>query len=78
MSVKVTKRQTNDGPRYSISSLTFGQLFRIKTAMFEEENRMKEIEAQCVNERDLAMARAFGDHAKDAHEVAIAVADGCF
>ena len=76
MAVKVTKRQT--GPRYSISGLTFGQLFRIKTAMFEEEKRMKAIADQCVKEGDLAMAREFKDYAKDAHEVAIAASDGCF
>lgn len=77
MAVKVTKRQTNYGPRYSITGLTFGQLFRIKNAMFDCEKKMKEIADECVKEGDLAMAREFKDYAKEAHEVFIAAADGC-
>ena len=77
MKVKVTKRQTNAGPRYSISGLTFSQLFRVKNAMFDCEKKMKEIADECVKEGDLAMAREFKDYAKDAHEVAIAANDGC-
>jgi hypothetical protein len=43
MAVKVTKRTTSEGVRYSISGLTFSQLFRIKNAMYAEEKKMKEI-----------------------------------
>lgn len=41
--VKVTKRATNDGIRYSVSGLTYNQLFRIKCAAFEEAKKMKGI-----------------------------------
>lgn len=78
MAVKVTKRQTSDGPRYSISGLTFGQLFRIKNAMAEEERRMNKIADDFVQEKNLAWARTFKEYAKEAHEVFIAAADGCF
>lgn len=73
MAVKVTKRQTNDGPRYSISGLTFGQLFRIKSAMFEEEKRMKAIATEFPE-----LTNDFEEFAGDAHTVALAAADGCF
>lgn len=78
MSVKVAKRATNDGPRYSISGLTFGQLFRIKNAMAEEERRMNKIADDFVQEKDLAWAREFKEYAKEAHEVFIAANNGCF
>lgn len=77
MAVKVTKRTTKDGARYSISGLTFAQLFRIKNAMSECEKKMKAIADECVQEGSLAMAREFKDYAKDAHEVFIAANDGC-
>ena len=77
MAVKVTKRTTNEGARYSITGLTFGQLFRIKNAMAEEEKRMKKIADDFVQEKNLAWAREFKDYAKDAHEVFIAANDGC-
>lgn len=57
--------------------MTFGHLFRIKNAMFEEEKKMKAIADECVKEGDLATVREFKDYAKDAHEVFIAAADGC-
>ncbi len=72
MAVKVTKRQTANGPRYSITGLTFNQLFRIKNAMFEEEKRMKAIATEYPD-----MQKEFEEYAKDAHEVAIAVNNGC-
>lgn len=72
MAIKVTKRATNDGARYSISGLTFAQLFRIKNAMAECERKMKEISDEWKNEANLAMARKFRDYAKDAHEVFMA------
>lgn len=78
MAVKVTKRQTNDGPRYSISGLTFGQLFRIKNAMFEEERRMKAIADEMAKEGELVMAKDFKEFAEDAHIVAVATREGCF
>lgn len=77
MSVKVTKRQTADGPRYSITGLTFGQLFRIKNAMAEEEMRMNKIADDFVQDKNLAWARRFKEYAKEAHEVFIAANDGC-
>ena len=77
MAIKVTKRATNDGARYSISGLTFSQLFRIKSAMAEEERRMSKIADDFVQEKSLAWAREFKEYAKDAHEVFIAANDGC-
>ena len=77
MAVKVTKRQTKDGVRYSISGLTFSQLFRVKNGMQTEEVRMDEIAKQFVQEKNLAWARAFKEYARDAHEVFIAARDGC-
>lgn len=77
MAIRVTKRATNDGARYSISGLTFAQLFRIKNAMAECERKMKETADQCVKERDLAMAREFNEYAWDAHQVFIAANNGC-
>ena len=75
--VKVTKRATNDGLSYSLSGLTFSQLFRIKSAMAEEEKRMNEIANNFVREKSLAWAREFKEYARDAHEVFIAACDGC-
>ena len=78
MSVKVAKRDTYDGARYSISGLTFGQLFRIKNAMAEEERRMNKIADDYVKAKSPAWARKFKEYARDAHEVFIAANDGCF
>ena len=75
MAVKVTKRTTNDGVRYSISGLTFSQLFRIKNGMFEEERRMKETATHF--EGAPWFKKEFEGYAKDAHEVAIAANEGC-
>ena len=73
MSVKVAKRDTNEGPRYSISGLTFAQAFRIKNAMVDCEKKMKEISDECKNERNIAIAKKFRDFAKDAHKVFMAL-----
>ena len=73
MAIKVTKRATNDGARYSISGLTFNQIFRIKTAMIEEEKKMKEIAANEVADV-LQMKSDFEGFAQDAHDVFIALA----
>ena len=78
MAIKVTKRVTNDGARYSITGLTFGQLFRLKNAMAKEEQRMNKIADDFVQEKNLAWAREFKEYAKEAHEVFIAANDGCF
>ena len=72
MSVKVAKRDTNEGPRYSISGLTFAQAFRIKNAMFEEEKKMKAIATEFPNIKE-----EFEEYARDARTVAIAVRHGC-
>ena len=77
MAVKVTKRQTANGTRYSISGLTFAQLFRVKNAMYDCEEKMKAIAEDCVKAGELAMAREFKDYAKDAHEVFTAANNGC-
>ena len=77
MAVKLTKRTTNDGVRYSLSGLTFAQLYRIKNAMFDCENKMKAIADDFVEAKNLAMARMFRDYASDAHEVAMAASEGC-
>lgn len=75
MAIKVTKRATNDGVRYSISGLTFAQLFRIKNGMFEEERRMKETSTRF--EGAPWFKKEFEGYAKDAHEVAVAANNGC-
>lgn len=78
MAIKVTKRHTGEyGCTYSISGLTFSQLFRVKNAMFDCEEKMKEIADQCAKVGDLAMAREFKEYARDAHEVFTAANDGC-
>ena len=77
MAVKVSKKDTSNGVRYSISGLTFSQLYRIKNAMAEEERKMKKIADGFVQEKNLAWARQFKDYEKDAHEVFIAANDGC-
>ena len=75
MAIKVTKRTTNEGARYSISGLTFNQLFRIKNGMFEEERRMKETSTRF--EGAPWFKKEFEGYAKDAHEVAVAANNGC-
>lgn len=73
MAVKVTKRPTNDGLRYSISGLTFDQIFRVKQAMFDCEKKMKDIAAnECANSPQ--MRQDFEGFARDAHDVFIAIA----
>lgn len=75
MAIKVTKRATNDGPRYAISGLTFGQIYRIKTAMVDEEKKMKDIAAnECADYPP--MREDFEGFARDAHEVFMAIAGG--
>lgn len=76
MSVEVTKRATKDGVRYSISGLTFGQLFRIKNAMYAEEKKMKEIASELLAHSE-PMGKEFEGYAQDAHEVFIAANEGC-
>lgn len=73
MSIKVTKRATADGARYSISGLTYGQIFRIKHAMYHEEERMKFVAGDCAEKGGLSMAADFKDFAKDAREVFTAI-----
>ena len=78
MAIKVTKRATNDGARYSISGLTFSQLFRIKNAMAEEEKRMNKIADDFARNNRPGWEKEFRGYAKNAHDVFIAVNDGCF
>lgn len=75
MAVKVTKRATNDGPSYSISGLTFDQMFRIKNAMLAEAEKMKAISEGEV--KDIPQMKAdFERFAEDARAVARAVSSG--
>lgn len=75
MTIKVTKRATNDGPSYSISGLTFDQMFRIKNAMLAEAERMKAISEGEV--KDIPQMKAdFERFAEDARAVARAVNSG--
>ena len=75
MAIKVTKRATNKGPRYSISGLTFDQMFRIKNAMYAEAEKMKAISQGEV--KDIPQMKAdFERFAEDARTVATAVS-GC-
>ncbi len=76
MEIKVTKRTTNDGVRYSISGLTFDQMFRIKSAMFAEAEKMKAISEEMASVGTPQIQREFVGFAKDARTVAVAVADG--
>lgn len=76
MAIRVTKRATNEGPRYSISGLTFDQMFRIKNAMYAEAEKMKAIAEDEV--RDIPQMRAeFEGYADDALAVATAVQHSC-
>lgn len=73
--IKVTKRATNNGPRYAISGLTFDQIFRIKSAMYAEADKMKAISENEV--KDIPQMKAdFERFAEDARAVAKAVASG--
>lgn len=75
MAIKVTRRATNDGSRYSISGLTFDQMFRIKTAMYAEAEKMKAISEGEV--KDIPqMKEDFERFAEDARAVARAVNSG--
>ena len=70
MAVKVTRLDSNDGPKYSISGLTFDQMVRIKNAMYAEADKMKEV---C----DIPDMKAdFERFAEDALAVARAVSSG--
>lgn len=71
MAIKVTKRATNDGARYSISGLTFAQLFRIKQAMFAEADKMKAISEEHSDEM---FQKKFEQFRQDAHAVYEAIA----
>ena len=72
MAVKVTKRTTNEGVRYSISGLTFDQMFRIKNAMYAEAKKMKAI-AEGEMQDYARLQEEFKQYAKDALSVAEAV-----
>lgn len=73
MAIKVTKRATNDGARYSISGLTLDQMFRIKQAMLECDEKMNGIAAnECAE--CTPMQKYFEGFARDAHEVFMAIA----
>jgi antitoxin component YwqK of YwqJK toxin-antitoxin module len=75
MEIKVTRRTSNDGVYYSISNLTFEQIFRIKHAMFDAEEKMKGISKEWFEKGQLAYARDFKNYAKDAHDVFVAVSE---
>ena len=75
MAIKVTRRAANDGSRYSISGLTFDQMFRIKSAMYAEAEKMKAISEGEV--KDIPQMKAdFERFAEDALAVARAVGSG--
>lgn len=77
MAIRVTKRTANDGVRYSISGLTFGQIFRIKHAMYEHADRLKGVIKNDLSEdRLLRLRQEFEEFAQDALDVFNAVADG--
>lgn len=73
MAIKVTKRATNEGACYSISGLTFNQIFRIKQAMLDCEEKMKGIAANECAEYP-PMQKDFEGFARDAHDVFMAIA----
>lgn len=75
MAIKVTRRATNDGTSYSIFGLTFDQMFRIKSAMYAEAEKMKAISEGEV--KDIPQMKAdFERFAEDALAVARAVGSG--
>jgi len=76
MGIKVTKRTTNDGVRYSISGLTFDQMFRIKNAMYAEAEKMKAISEEMASCDERQMQKDFERFAQDALAVAGAVSTG--
>jgi len=77
MAVKITKRATNDGARYSISGLNYNQLFRIKNALLEEEEKLKRIASELSEQGGKAMSADFEKYAKETHEVYVAANLGC-
>jgi len=73
MAIKVTKRHTGErGCTYSISGLTFDQVFRIKNAMYAEAEKMKAI-AEGEMQDYARLQEEFKQYAKDALSVAEAV-----
>lgn len=75
MAIKVTKRTTNEGLRYSISGLTFGQMFRIKHAMYEHAERLEGVIKNDLAEHE-QMRKMFEGYKQEALDVFNAVADG--
>ena len=71
MAIRVTRRTTNEGLRYSISGLTYAQTFRIKNAMYDCAEKMKE-----YSENIPEMQKDFEGYRQDALDVFNAVADG--
>lgn len=43
MAIKISQHSTNNGARFTITGLTFEQLFRIKQGMYREAEQMKNI-----------------------------------
>lgn len=64
MAIKVTKRTTPEGARYSISGLTFSQLYRIKNAMHAEAEKMKGIADELAD--NPVMQKEFEGYRQDA------------
>ena len=73
MSIKVSAKASATGTVYTISGLSFGQMFRIKQGLYWESQRMEKIAAGFKEDKNLAWARLFKDYAKEARAVAEAV-----
>lgn len=75
MAIRVTKRTTNDGVRYSIYGLTYNQIFRIKLAMYDCAEKMKGyVENELADSPQ--MQRDFEGFRGDALDVFNAVSNG--
>ena len=74
MAIRINRQQTYDGRRYTITGLTFDQLFRIKHAMLAEAEKMRAI-SQGEAKDDPHMKARFEEFAADARAVAVAVRD---
>ncbi len=61
---KITKRAVYGGTRYSISGLTFGEMFRIKRAMDHDATRLKGIADECREENHVHLAAKFDEEAE--------------
>lgn len=72
---KITKRAVYGGTRYSISGLTFGEMFRIKQAMYYDATRLKEIADGARQNTYVNLAAKFDEEAEVTQKLFDTIAD---